>query len=255
MRRCAWRSWAGVLMLLAGCATGQVDTSDTQGLQARVDARLALAQAYYADGKHEIALHEVEHVLRIAPRNADALGIRGLVQWQLGEPELAVESLRRALRMQPDSPELQNNLGWMLCESGQPAQGLVYLDNALGQRRYASPANAAMNAGLCSLRLRDRTRADGYFRRALSFQPTLTAAHAQLARLAVERGDYAGARTRMLTVLESGAASADDYAMAVGIERQLGDRSAEQSLVSQWQRRFPDSPQLRAYQRGQTDVQ
>lgn len=249
------RCVAGVVLVLAGCATGHDGSSGASDVQARVDSRLALAQAYYADGKYAIALEEVERALQLVPRNADALGLRGLAQWQLGEPEQALESLRRALRAAPGSPELQNNLGWMLCESGQAREGLAYLDSALAQRRYASPANAAMNAGQCSLRLGDRARAESYFRRALVSEPTLIPAQAQLARLALERGDYADARTRLLTVLGSDQASADDYAIAVRIERELGDRTAEQSLVSQWQRRFPDSLQLRAYQRGQTHDQ
>lgn len=227
--------------------------ASASSVQQRVDARLALAQAYYADGQYAIALQEVEQALQLAPRNAHALGLRGLVQWQLGEPELALDSVHRALRAEPGSPELQNNLGWMMCQSGKAEQGLAYLDGALSQRRYASPANAAMNAGHCSLRLGDRARAESYFRRALDAEATRVPAQAQLARLAVERGDYAGAHARMLAVVGSEQASADDYAMAVRIERQLGDRTAEQSLVSQWQRRFPDSPQLRAYRQGQTN--
>lgn len=255
MMQRAWRCVAGLLVLLAGCAGGSGGSSPAADLQSRVDARLALANAYYADGKYEVALQEVESALLLAPRNADALGLRGLAQWQLGEPEQALDSMRRALRAAPNSPALQNNLGWMMCESGRAEQGLAYLDNALAQRRYASPANAAMNAGQCSLRLGDRVRAESYFRRALALEPALVPAQAQLARLAVERGDYAAARAPMLAVLGSGKASADDYAIAVRIERQLGDRNAEQSLISQWQRRFPDSPQLRVYQRGQTDEQ
>ncbi len=249
----AWRRMVFVV-LLAGCTTGQGD-APVGSAQQRIDTRLALANAYYADGKHAIALEEAVRVLEIAPRNADALALRGLAQWQLGESAQALDSMRLALRADPDNPALQNNLGWMLCESGSTAPGLAYLDSALAQRRYATPANAAMNAGYCSLRSGDRARAEAYFRRALASEPTLVPAQAQLARLSVARGDYSSARMPMLAVVGSGQASADDYAIAVRIEQQLGDRAAEQSLVSQWQRRFPESPQLRAYQRGRTDGQ
>ncbi len=255
MRQRRWRCFAGLLAVLAGCATSDGDQSGAQATQSRVDARLALAQAYYADGKYAIALQEVGQVLLLAPRNSDALALRGLAQWQLGEPELALESVRQAQRIEPASPALQNNLGWMMCESGQAAQGLAYLDSALSNRRYASPANAAMNAGYCSLRLGDRARAESYFLRALSAEPGLIPAQVQLTRLAMDRGDFLSARKRMITVLASDVASADDFAMAVRIERQLGDPTTEQSLVSQWQRRFPDSPQLRAYQRDPSNVQ
>ncbi len=256
MKLRALRAFILAVGLLAGCASGQSDpATGASDAQSRIEARLALANAYYADGKYVIALQEVERVLELAPKNADALGLRGLAQWQLGEQALALDSLRQALRANPGNAALQNNLGWMMCESGNAAQGLVYLDSALSQRRYSSPANAAMNAGQCSLHLGDSGRAETYFRRALELAPSMAPAHAQLARLAVARGDYAAARASMLAFIGSGQASAEDYAIAVRIERQLGDQIAEQSLVSQWQRRFPDSPQLRDFQRGQRNDQ
>lgn len=250
------RLWCGIAlaMLLASCATGEGD-APLGDAQQRIEARLALANAYYADGKYAIALQEAARALEIAPRNADALALRGLAQWRLGDVAQAVDSMRLAMRADPDNPALQNNLGWMLCESGKGAEGLAYLDSALAQRRYAAPANAAMNAGHCSLRAGDRARAEAYFRRALAAEPALVPAQAQLARLSVARGDYASARVPMLAVVSSGQAGPEDYDIAVRIEQKLGDHAAEQSLVSQWQRRFPDSPQLRTYQRGRTDDQ
>jgi Tfp pilus assembly protein PilF len=41
--------------------------------------------------------------------------------------------------------------------------------------------------------------------------------------------------------------------MAVLIERKRGDAASEQSLLAQWRRRFPESPQLTAYLLGETD--
>jgi type IV pilus assembly protein PilF len=38
--------------------------------------------------------------------------------------------------------------------------------------------------------------------------------------------------------------------LAIKIERKLGDRAAETSLVTQLSRRYPDSREFSAYQRG-----
>ncbi len=119
MRQRGLRQFAFFLVLLAGCASVQRDPSASAAdAQGRIDARLALSNAYYADGKYAIALEEVERVLELAPRDSGALGLRGLAQWQLGEQEQAQDSLRRALRADPGNPALQNNLGWMMCEAG-----------------------------------------------------------------------------------------------------------------------------------------
>ncbi len=241
--------------LLAGCmSTGDGAVADGQAdLRRRADIRLELANAYFADGKLQIALQEVERVLELEPRRADALGLRGLVQQQLGEPAAAIASLQQALRYAPNDPGLLNNTGWVLCENGQAARSLEYFERALAQRQYASPAKAAMNAGLCSAKLGERARAAGYFRRALQAEPGLVAAHAKLAGFAVEAGDLLGARAHLLPVITSEQVSADDFLMAIRVERALGDRAAEQSIASQWQRRLPDSPQWRDYQIGITD--
>ncbi len=236
--------------LLAGCAV--TDTDPAAGdIKQRTDARLELANAYFVEGKYDIALQEIDSALQLSPKRPEALGLRGLALMRLGENERALQSLQEALRVAPDDPGLMNNLGWVLCESGKPAQAMPYFDRALANRRYASPANAAMNAGRCSLALGDRERATVYFQRALQAEPGLSAAHAGLARVAYERGDLRAARERLLPVIANAQASADDYALAVRVEQKLGDREAERSLALQWQRRFPDSPLLQAYLRGE----
>ena len=219
------------------------------------DAHLELANAYFAEGRYDIALDEADLALAADDERADVLGLRALALMKLDEPQQALQSMQRALKLAPEDPGLQNNMGWLLCESGKAMQGLTYLDRALGNRRYATPANAAMNAGQCSLKLGDKPRAEKYFQKALQSDPALLPAHASLARLAFERGDHVQARKQLLPVIASGKAGNDDYLMAVRIERKLGDKDAESSLASQWQRRFPDSQQLQAYQRGEINEQ
>lgn len=239
---------------LAGCVSeGGAAGEGAADAKRRADIRLELAHAYFADGKPAIALQEAEQALALDPQRADALGLRGLALQQLGESERAIHSLQRALKVSPGDPGLQNNLGWVLCESGQASQAIAWFDKALAQRSYGSPAKAAMNAGACSLKLGDARRAETYFKRALAAEPGLLAARASLARIAFDAGDYEGARAHLLPVIASAQASADDFLLAIRTERKLGDRTAEQSLATQWQRRLPDSPQRRAYQLGTTD--
>jgi type IV pilus assembly protein PilF len=219
------------------------------------DAHLDLANAYFSEGKYDIALDEADLALTADADRADVLGLRALALMKLDEPQQALQSMQRALRIAPQDPGLQNNMGWVLCESGKPMQALPYFDRALSNRRYAKPANAAMNAGVCSVKLGDKVLAEKYFRQALQSEPGLLAARPHLAQLALDRGELAQARRELLPVIASGQAGNDDYWLAIRIERKLGDRDAERSLASQWQRRFPDSPQLQAYQQSQINEQ
>ena len=241
------------LLSLGACTHALQDTASTVDAERRASARLELAKAYFAEGNHAIALEEANRALDVAPNRADALGLRALALMRLGEPEQATQSMERALRLAPDDPALKNNMGWLLCETGKAAEGLPYFDRALSHRRYSAPANAAMNAGICSLRLSDRDRAEHYFQRALQADPRLLAARAQLARLAIERGDDQQARRHFKLGLASSHAASQDYALAVDIERRLGDRDAERSIAAQWKRIFPESPQLQTYLRTETN--
>jgi type IV pilus assembly protein PilF len=211
------------LLSLAACTTVPRDAGSAADIERRASARLELAKAYFAEGNHAIALEEANRVLDVDAARVDALGLA------------------------PDDPALHNNMGWLLCETGQPEQALIFFDRALAHKRYAAPANAAMNAGLCSLRLNKFERAEQYFKRALQADAGLLAARSQLARLAAQRGDYRQARLHFTILLPSGQASSQDYALAVDTERRLGDRDAERSIAAQWKRMFPESPQLQAY--------
>lgn len=239
--------------LLAGCAgAGVAPAPDGRAdVKRRTDIRLELATAYFSGGQTEIALQELNRALELSPRRADVLGLRGLVLMQLGDTERAGQSLRDALRMEPDNPSLQNNLGWFLCQNGDPDKAMVYFDRALATKSYASPAKALVNAGLCRVRQGQHSLGEAYLRRVLDVEPSNPQAHAALARLAFERAEYARARNHLLTVIESEQAAADNFLLAVRVERKLGDVAAEQSLLAQWRRRFPESPQLSAYLRGE----
>ena len=241
--------------LLAACASDPAlnPANPMADVKRRTDIRLELATAYFSGGKYAIALDELDRALQLSPERADVLGLRGLTLMQLGEPERALESLQKAMRQEPDNPDLQNNMGWFLCETGQAAKAMPLFEKALAQRNYASPAKALLNAGSCSLKLGDKTRAEQFFLRAVELEPDMVMAQARLAQLTYERGDYTRARRHSQLVIASSKAVPEHFLMAILIERKLGDGLAEQSLVSQWRRRFPDSTQLQAYLHGESN--
>ncbi len=253
MKRFGFLLLAGLLTACAAPIGSQLAPTGQADVKRRTDIRLELATAYFTGGQSEIALQELNRALELSPRRADVLGLRGLVLMQVGETEAAGQSLREALRIEPDNPSLQNNMGWFLCQRGEFDKAMSYFERALSTKSYASPQKALLNAGLCRMRQGERAQAEAFLRRVLDAEPANLQAHAGLARLAYDRADYARARSHLLKVIESEQAAAENFLMAVLIERKLGDAASEQSLLAQWCRRFPQSPQLTAYLRGETD--
>ena len=233
---------ASALLAVAGCASVPADATSNGAQQVdaqrRAEIRLQLASAYFAEGQYATALAELDQAYLTGQRRADVLGLRALVLMQQGDPAAATRSLKQALQTEPDHPGLLNNMGWLLCETGHYEEGQSYFRRALANRSYASPAKALLNAGRCSERAGRHDEAVEFFHQALKVDPSQLGAHASLARLAFEAGDYARAKAHMLRVLSGDRPEKDDYLMAMAIERKLGDAAAEQSLAQQWKKRF-----------------
>ncbi|MFC5513320.1 type IV pilus biogenesis/stability protein PilW [Massilia jejuensis] len=258
-------SWCAVcaLGLLAACATGgsgnaELKTaSDQTALEKRANIRLQLAVGYYQQGKHDIALDEVKQAIAADPGYADAYGMRALIYTAMGQVPLADDNYRQALRLAPGNPDLANNYGAFLCQSAnRPAEAMRQFDAALKNPSYKTPVSALVNAGVCSMKTGNTDAAERYLLDALRYNPELPAVSSGLARVYFERRDYQRAGffiNRLTEVSKLDNLSADALWLAMRVQRKLGDRSMEASLVAQLRRRFPGSPEYLAYERGAFD--
>jgi type IV pilus assembly protein PilF len=249
-----------MLCLLSACAGsgGELKTaSDQTSNEKRASIRLQLAIGYYQEGKLEIALDEVKQAIAADPDFADAYGVRALIYSGLGQYALADENYQRALKLAPRNPELANNYGSFLCQGGgNPAQAMTYFDTALKNPAYQTPVSALVNAGHCSVKLKEFANAERYLLEALRYSPDLAAANAGLARIYFERRDYMRASffiNRLTAVAKLDTLSADALWLAMRVQHKLGDRSQEASMAAQLRRRFPGSPEYAAFQRGAFD--
>lgn len=258
----AFQAWcvigAAMVVLLAGCgsapmAGGQNElptSSDQTDNQKRARIRLQLAVGYYEQRQLPVALDEIKQALLADPNLADAYSVRALVYMSMGENKLADDNFQQALRLSPGNPDFSNNYGWFLCQNGRERQAMQYFDAALKNRGYQSPEKALNNAGICSLRLKDKAAAEKFFSQAFQLDPGNSSTNANLSKIYFEQGDYERAHFYIGRVLKAEVMTADVLWLAIKIERKLGDRAAEASLVTQLRRRHPGSPELAAYQRG-----
>jgi type IV pilus assembly protein PilF len=244
--------------LLAGCGTAQVagsqdelaTSSDQTDSQRRAGIRLQLAVGYYEQRQLNVALDEIKQALQADPAFAEAYSMRGLVYMELGENRLAEDNFLQALKLAPNTPDFNNNYGWFLCQNGREQQSIAYFETALKNRAYQSPAKALNNAGICSVKLKDKVAAERYFSQAFQYDPGNISTNANLARLYYDRGDSERARFYIGRVMKADVMTADVLWLAIKIERKLGDRSAEASLAVQLRRRHGGSAEFAAYQRG-----
>jgi type IV pilus assembly protein PilF len=249
------------ILSLAGCAghstdsQGELQTSadPTSEGQKRAQVRLQLAVSYYEQRQMEVALDEINQALQSAPDFADAYIVRALIYMEMGETKRAEDSFLRALKLTPRNPELNNNYGWFLCQNGRPAQAIPYFEATLKNRTYPTPAKALNNAGVCSLKLKDEAAAENFFSQAFKFDPGNPATNTNLAHIYYNRKNYDRARFYISRATKSDTVSAETLWLAIRVEHKLGDSATENSLVTQLQRRYPNSSELATYQRGAFD--
>lgn len=249
------------LVLVGGCSSlksaGARDElmtlSDQTDPQKRARIRLQLAIEYYEQRQMNTALDEIKQALNTDPNLADAYSVRALIYMDMGETRLAEDNFAQAIRLAPNNPDLSNNYGWFLCQNNRADQSIAYFESALKSKAYQSPAKALNNAGVCSLKLKDPVAAERYFSQAFQYEPGNSSTNANLAKIYYDGRDFDRARFYISRVAKSDALSADVLWTAIKIERKLGDRATEASLVTQLRRRYPGSPEFAAFQRGAFD--
>jgi len=230
--------------------------SDQTSGEKRSSIRMQLAIGYYQQGSYAVALDEIKQAIAADPDSADAYSVRALIYTAMDEMALAEENYQHALRLAPGNPELNNNYGSFLCQVGRYQLGLAQFEQALKNPKYTSPVKALVNAGACSIKMKNLDAAERYLLEAQRYDPDLGATQANLARLYYERRDYPRAGffiNRLTTLAKPETWSAEVLWLAARIERKLGDTGQETAMVTQLRRHHPASPEFAAFQRGAFD--
>lgn len=253
---------AAAFVLLAGCATKTgapggtapgpeivTDSDESQGRK-RARIRLELAIGYFEQGQTTVALDEIKQSLSADPNYADAYNLRGLVYMRLDDAGLAEDSFRRAIALAPREPNTLHNYGWLLCQQKRYGDAVVQFSAALAMPNYRDTAKTLMTQGVCQLQAGQRAEAERSLLQAYEIDAGNPVIGYNLASLLTQRDDFARAQFFIRRVNNSPSANSESLWLGIKIERRLGNREALAQLVGQLQRRFPQSREAIAYERG-----
>ena len=218
-------------------------TSIPKDVVTRAKLHTELGSLYFQNGNLIVALEELTIAISINPNYAQAYSTRGLVLFYIKEMESAEKDFQRALDLDAKDPEISNNYGWFLCQTGKVKESIPHFQRAIKNPLYQTPEIAHLNAGACYIKLGDLDTAEEYIRKTLRFSPENWQALLQLAVISYKRGNYDAAREQMKNVVRLSDPSAEALWLFLRIERRLGDRTAESSLTAQLRRKYPDSPE------------
>ncbi|MEQ1601227.1 MAG: type IV pilus biogenesis/stability protein PilW [Methylophilaceae bacterium] len=235
------------LFLLTAC-TGQPTQDARYGESGeRESARIhaELAAGYFAQNQLAIALEEYTLATRYDASYGAAYNGLGLVYGMLRDDVKAEANFKKSLELDAGNSESRNNYGTFLCSRNRVDESIVQFLEAVKNPLYSTPAQAYMNAGICSLRKKDVSSAELYFKSALQIEPLLHAAAYQLSLIQFNLGQYEVARNSLQYALVT-APTAEMLWLAIQIERKLGGQDAEASYALELRRKFPSSEQAKA---------
>ena len=250
---------AAVAGVLAGCAapgaapegsSALVTESDESPQRRRARIRTELAVGYFEEGRTPIALDEVKQALAHDPSYAPAYNLRGLIYLQLDDPRQAEESFRRALALAPRDGDTLHNFGWMACQQGRHEEAERAYAQALAGPLYAARARTFLAQGICQARAGRLPEAERSLSRAYELDAANPVTAYNLVQLLYRRGALPQAQSYIRRLNNSENGNAESLWLGIRVERKAGDKLAMQQLADQLRKRYPQSRELAAYDRG-----
>jgi type IV pilus assembly protein PilF len=218
----------------------------------RAKIHTELAAAYYQAGNPAVALEEVRIALEADPDYVQAYSVRGLIRAQLKENAKAEEDFQRALRIAPKNPDVNNNYGWFLCETGQARQSIQYFLNAVKDPLYETPEVAYANAGKCALKAGDMDGAQEYLLQSLRLAKSQAPeTRYQLANVFYLRGNLDESKVYLNEAVKAMEPPTPEALwLGIRLERKLGNKAGEGSYASQLRSRYPTSKEYQLFLKG-----
>ena len=235
----------------AGSGRAEIMTeSDEPDGRKRARIRLELAANYFQQGQTNVALDELKQALVADPTFADAHNLRGLVYMRLNDNALAEESFRRAITLNPRDGDVLHNYGWLLCQQTRYSESTAMFARAIANPTYEGQAKTLMTQGICQVRAGQGAEGERSLSRSYELDPGNPVTGYNLASLLFQRGDLTRAQFYIRRLNNSNLANAETLWLGIKVERSVGDREAMAQLGNQLRKRFGQSREATAYDKG-----
>jgi type IV pilus assembly protein PilF len=249
---------------LSGCASNApganetsrgdlVTDSDEPDTRKRARIRLELAVGYFEQGQTTVALDELKQSLLADPNFPEAHNLRGLIYMRLNDQRLAEESFRRALSISPRDPNVLHNYGWLLCQQTRYPESQAAMAQAIASPLYGGRAKTWMAQGLCQSRAGLKAEAEVSLTRSYELDAGNPITGYNLANLLYQRGEFTRAQFYVRRLNNSELANSESLWLGIKVERRMENRDAMQQLAGQLKKRYAQSRELAAFERGAFD--
>jgi type IV pilus assembly protein PilF len=238
-----------LLLMLTGCAT-QGKNADTTGSlgQEKKDSPakiyVDMGMAYMRDGQSAIALQKLKKAIEVDDDYAQAHNVIAILYERLGNSTLAGKHYEEAVKLDSQDPYIRNARGSYYCKQGRLDDAEIDFQKALENPLYPTPWVALTNAGLCREQAGELSKAETYYRRALTANPKYPTALYQMAEVSLEQENKLSARAYLERYHSEIKPSAASLLLGIKIEKQLKDMAMADEYRSRLLKEFPDALEI-----------
>jgi predicted TPR repeat methyltransferase len=219
------------------------DHGTRNGRRISIDQAIRVAMEFQQQSKLEQAEGIYREVLKAVPNHPDALHFLGVLHYQHGRTEKAIETITQALKESPDYMDAHNNLGNIYMETG-------CLKEAEGEYRQTvelAPKHVgALNNLATVLRAMGRLdESEAIFRDALEGNPNFYPLHYNLGTLLFQNGQEEEAVEHFFKAVVLDPSQAHSKVRLGLALITLGRKKEAEDLYRSWLQKEPDNPEAR----------
>lgn len=235
-----------VTAALAGCmSTGGSKQFGAPDAERAAEINLEIGTDYLRKGNLAQAKEKIDKAIEQNPRNSKAQIAAGVLYERLGQNDKADSHFAKGLSLDPKNPEVQNNYGAFLCQTGKHARGEKLMIEAAANPLYRTPEVAYLNAANCARNGGDLKGAEENLRSALKLRPKFGEALIQMADLQYKQTDYLSARGFLERYIAVGRTTPASLWLGVRIERGLGNVAAAKNYGERLKLEYPRAAQTK----------
>ncbi|PTQ90832.1 type IV pilus biogenesis/stability protein PilW [Agitococcus lubricus] len=235
---------------LSACTVQEFPNQRKADPVASSKARTALAAEYLQKNQLELAQQQLKKALELDPKSPEAHNIMGALLERDEAFADAEQYYRKAINLRSDYSQAHNNYGVLLVRLKRYKDAIEQFSAAANDLGYERRDIALVYLGQTALLLNDTAKAKNAFERVLRMNARSLEALLELATLAFDAKDYATAQNyyqRFVKVLGSAPQTARSLWLGIRLARQNNDDIALANYESVLKRQFANTNEYKAY--------
>lgn len=208
---------------------------------------IELGQRYLEQGQISRAKKKLVHALELAPKLPEAHTTMGYFFETVGDNTMAEKYYRKAIFLAKSQGVFHNNYGVFLCGQARYKEADKEFLIATKDYNYSKTAEAYENAGLCALKANDATKAEGYFKIAVRYDPKQVNSLMELAELSFNKEEIQQASYYLEKLRAQSEPTARILWLAIRIAMKTNDKDALASNALLLKNLFKDSQEYKLY--------